>query len=395
MEILENVIQSYAWGSRSAIAALQGRPVPSSGPEAELWMGTHPLAPSRLAADRGVKTLAELIARDPDTTLGARTIAAHGKSLPFLLKVLAADQPLSLQAHPNLAQAREGFAREEAARVPRDAPHRSYKDANHKPELICALTHFEALCGFRSAPELLALFSELGVAELESACATLRAHPDANGLRSVFGALFALDRETRATLVDAVSRAAAKITEGPFARAFAWTGRFAELYPGDVGVVVALMLRDVQLNPGDALYLPAGNLHAYVHGAGVEIMASSDNVLRGGLTPKHVDLDELVRVLDFRDDPIPIVHPRDEGSVHVYETPAREFELARIDATSAGVTLKPDGPEVLLCTEGTVRVEHGADERHELRGGASLFVPAGSGEYVLRGVGTVYRAGVP
>jgi mannose-6-phosphate isomerase len=393
VEPLENVIQPYAWGSRSAIAALQGRPVPSSGPEAELWMGAHPLAPSRLAA-RGT-TLAELIASSPDTALGPRSLTAHGRTLPFLLKVLAADQPLSLQAHPDLAQARDGFAREEAARIARDAPNRSYKDPNHKPELICALTEFDALCGFRSARESIELLDALGVAELAPYREALVRAPSPEGLRAMFTALFALGVEERKALVAAVVAAAAlRSSEGPFSRAFEWTRRFDELYPGDIGVIVALMLRDVRLNPGEALYLPAGNLHAYVHGVGVEIMASSDNVLRGGLTPKHVDVDELTRVLDFSEAEIPIVRPEERGSVHVYRTPAREFELSRVAVTSTDTVLRAEGPEILLCTEGNVIITR-ESERHEIQGGASLFVPADTGAYTLRGIGTIYRAAVP
>jgi mannose-6-phosphate isomerase len=211
----------------------------------------------------------------------------------------------------------------------------------------------------------------------------------------MFTSLFTLGAEARKALVTAVVAAASSRAEhGPFARAFAWTRRFDELYPGDIGVIVALMLRDVRLNPGEALYLPAGNLHAYVHGVGVEIMASSDNVLRGGLTPKHVDVAELTRVLDFNEAAIPIVRPEEHGNVHVYRTPAREFELSRVAVTSAHTTLRADGPEILLCTEGNVIVERDR-ERHEIQGGASLFVPADTGEFTLRGIGTIYRAAVP
>ena len=391
MEPLDNVVQKYAWGSREAIATLQGRPVPSATPEAELWLGAHALAPSRV--HRGALTLAELIAASPQRTLGTRVIDTHGATLPFLLKVLAAEQPLSLQAHPTLAQAREGFAREDAAGIARDAPNRSYKDANHKPELICALTPFDALCGFRAPSELHALFTSLEVPALANACATLSRQPDGTGLRAVFTSLFALAPSARASLVDAVCTAAARLRTGPFANAFAWTERFVALYPGDIGVVIALMLRDVQLAPGEALYLPAGNMHAYLHGVGVEIMASSDNVLRGGLTPKHVDVPELLRVLNFRDEAIPVVHAISRGAEQVYVTPAREFELSRIVVGNETVRLEVTGPEILLSTEGRVVVSCG-EESHGLSRGASLFVPASTGTYTVRGAGTVFRAGV-
>ncbi|MEI8255983.1 MAG: mannose-6-phosphate isomerase, class I, partial [Deltaproteobacteria bacterium] len=250
MERLDNVVQSYAWGSNEAIAALQGRAVPSPGPEAELWLGAHPLASSRVRGEHGTRRLTEHIADAPDATLGARSLAAFGPTLPFLLKVLAAERPLSLQAHPDLAQAREGFAREEAAGIPRDAAVRSYRDANHKPELICALTPFDALCGFRAPRELLALFDALDVAALAYAREALSRSPDARGLREVFTGLFTLGEPERCALVSAVVTACASLANGPFGDDAAWTLRFAALYPGDIGVVVALMLRRVRLSPG-------------------------------------------------------------------------------------------------------------------------------------------------
>ncbi len=394
VERLENVVQPYAWGSREAIARLQGRPVPSPGPEAELWLGAHPLAPSRVCTPRGVRTLAERIADAPDEALGPRVLHTFGPTLPFLLKVLAAEQPLSLQAHPNLAQAREGFAREEAAGIPRDAASRSYRDANHKPELICALTPFDALCGFRSPRELLDLFAAIDVKGLENARNTLSRAPDPEGLRAVFTGLFALNASERRALVDAVVAACGSKPMGPFADDASWTQRFAALYPGDIGVVVALMLRRVRLAPGEALYLPAGNLHAYLHGVGIEVMASSDNVLRGGLTPKHVELAELLSVLVFRDEPVSVIHARVRDGVQVYDTPAREFELSTARVTADGVRVSVTGPEIVLCTEGAFEATR-RDERIALARGESLFVPADTVAYTLRGDGTVFRASVP
>ncbi len=395
MDLLENAIQPYAWGSRSAIAGLQGRPVPSPGPEAELWMGAHPLAPSHVRRSGVRLSLAEAIARAPEAELGPRVLAEHGPHLPFLLKVLAAETPLSLQAHPDPEQAREGFAREEAAGIPLDAPHRSYKDPHPKPELLCALTPFDALCGFRPPAEALAILDALGEPALAPVRERLAAGgPD--GLRQAFTWLVSLPREDGARLAGAAVVAAARSAASPFGEAFAWTGRLAALYPGDAGVVVALLLRLVHLAPGEALYLAAGNMHAYLQGVGVEVMAASDNVLRGGLTPKHVDAAELLRVLRFGGAPVPLVHasPGAPGE-QVYPTPASQFELSRIALAGRPFEAEVTGPELLLCVEGQVTAAAAGGPRLPLQRGASAFVPAATGRYAIDGGGVVFRAALP
>jgi mannose-6-phosphate isomerase len=335
------------------------------------------------------------VAAAPEVELGRRAVAEHGPQLPFLLKVLAAEQPLSLQAHPDPVQAQEGFAREDAAGVPRDAPQRNYRDPHPKPELLCALTPFDALCGFRPAAEALAVLDALAVPALAPACERLAAG-GAEGLRDAFTWLLTLPAPARAPLVTATAAAAARRTSGRFADAFAWTVRFAASYPGDPGVVVALLLRLVHLAPGEALYLPAGNLHAYLRGLGVEIMASSDNVLRGGLTPKHVDVPELLRVLRFAEAPIPVVHPVSAApGEQVYATPARQFELSRIAVAGQRVAAEVIGPEILLCTEGRVTASPESGEGVALAQGAAAFVPASTARYALEGAGVAFRAALP
>jgi len=394
VDLLKNSIQPYAWGSRTAIADLLGEPRPSSLPQAELWMGAHPLAPSRIVRDGREMSLSDAVKSDPEKEIGPRALAEHGPLLPFLLKVLAADQPLSLQAHPDARQARDGFAREEAAGVARDAPERNYRDPFPKPELLCALTPFDALCGFRPAAEALALVDALGTPALSPVAERLRRRGSA-GLREAFTFLVTLPPAARPPLVEATVAAAARARNGPFAEAFALTGRLAALYPDDPGVVIALLVRLVRLSPGEALYLPAGNLHAYLHGVAVEIMASSDNVLRGGLTPKHVDAEELLRVLRFSEEPVPLVRPRPGGpGEEVYSTPAREFELSRIQVARAGFDAGAVGPEILLCQAGEVAaLSHSG--RLALPRGASAFVPASTGRYRLEGEGVVFRAALP
>jgi mannose-6-phosphate isomerase len=394
VDLLENAIQPYAWGSRTAIAGLLGRPVPSPGPQAELWMGAHPLAPSHLLRAGERLSLTEAIARAPEAELGPRSLKEHGPVLPFLLKVLASETPLSLQAHPDLALAKEGFAREQRAGIPLDAPHRNYKDPHPKPELLCALTPFDALCGFRPPAEALAVLDALGEPAL-SAVRDRLAIGGPEGLRQAFTYLVTLPKEEGARLAAATVAAAARAGESPFGEAFAWTGRLDALYPGDAGVVVALLLRLVHLSPGEALFLDAGNMHAYLHGVGVEVMAASDNVLRGGLTPKHLDAPELLRVLRFGGAPVPVVHPMAGApGEQVYLTPSPQFELSRIALAGQTLEVEVAGPEILLCVEGQVAASSYKTSL-PLGRGASVFVPASTAHYSLRGEGVVFRSALP
>jgi len=382
VRLLENPVQPYAWGSLTAIAGLLGRP-PSPTPQAELWLGAHASAPSTVMGPAGLEPLSRYILYSPVTALGRDVLARFGPNLPFLLKVLAAAQPLSLQAHPSLQQAQEGFSREEALGVPRSAPHRNYKDPNHKPELLCALSEFHALCGFRRADESVALLEALGLdaSRIKS-----------GGLRGYFEWVMTRPTHERAELAQAAVNGCRSKAPAAFARECSWALRLGTQYPGDVGVLGALLLNLVTLKPGQALYLPAGKMHAYLEGVGMEIMASSDNVLRGGLTPKHIDVPELLRVLDFREGPIDLVEA--QGDIFTYQTPAPDFELTRLKLHGGPVTLDRHGPDILLVVEGTVEVDSGT-ERHRLQRGASVFVDAAeSSALTLSGEGVVFRATV-
>lgn len=390
---LKNKVQNYAWGSYEALARIRGAAVPSEAPEAELWMGAHPLAPSRI--EDGGRSLLELISADPVTTLGASTVAEFGR-LPFLMKLLAAREPLSLQAHPSNAQAERGFAREEAAGIPLAAATRSYKDPHHKPELIVALTPFSALVGFRPTHATARLFAALRVPALAGTVESLARDAPEVALRALFELVMSSPPELRrelATLTLAACRELrGELTE--FERELAWGTRIGALYPGDAGIVLALALNLVVLEPGQALHLPAGNLHAYLEGTGVEIMASSDNVLRGGLTPKHIDVPELLNVLDFRAAPAALTPTsHQDGSVR-YETPTREFDLSRIEPAGGTVHVRSvTGPEIVVVTEGSLSARRGTDTV-TLPSGASVFVPAKGGDYELAGAGTAFRARV-
>jgi mannose-6-phosphate isomerase len=393
---LSNIVQPYAWGSHYALAELRGEIAPSALPEAELWMGAHPLAPSRLVTN-GL-SLPTAIATAPDEHLGARVRGEYGPRLPFLLKVLAAGTPLSLQAHPSIAQARQGFAADDAAGIALNAAHRNYKDQNHKPELLCALGEFWALCGFREVQQTLALFDVLNVEGLLPYRALLAAEPDQIGISKAFSALMQAPPELARTLAEPVTHAcqSAHRKAGRFADELGWVARLGELYPRDIGVVSSLLLNLVRLEAGEAVYLPAGNLHAYLGGTGVEIMASSDNVLRGGLTPKHVNVPELLRVLDFRPLHVEPVRPTAHGRERVYATPAREFCLSYFDADSdaVGLDIAVDGPEIWLVTQGTFQLSEAQASPVTLTAARSAFVSAATGALHLRGIGRIFRARV-
>jgi mannose-6-phosphate isomerase len=385
MWLLMNTVRHYPWGSRTVIPTLLGEPAPADRPYAELWMGAHPDEPSVLPDGT---PLDKAIEQHPEVMLGDSVRERFGNRLPFLMKVLAAEQPLSLQAHPTNEQARAGFAAEEAAGVPRDDVTRTFKDPYHKPELLLALTMFEALCGFRPVEESLHCLAKLQVPELKPTIAALAR----GGLRAVIPQLLGLSGARRAELVDAVAEAAGRsvLAHDPeFINTYRWAASLAETYPGDPGVVISLMCNHLKLAPGEAVYLPAGNLHAYLSGAGIEVMASSDNVLRGGLTRKHVDLAALIEVLDFTDGRVPVIHPVLGPGGLRYPVPVEDFDLTRCQLDDQSGSLATPGPQVLLCTEGTA-VLTSADGELVLEKGRSAFVPAGA-PLSARGPAVLYR----
>ncbi|GAA3347764.1 mannose-6-phosphate isomerase, class I [Amorphoplanes nipponensis] len=387
---LRGVIRPYAWGSRSAIAGLQGRPAPSDAPEAELWLGAHPGDPSTVTGPDGPVSLAALIGDDPKGQLGAEVVDEFGPRLPYLMKVLAAEAPLSLQAHPDAAYAKRAYAAQEAD----PAVPRNYTDEHHKPEMLVALTPFEALCGFRAPDVSAAVIEALGLARLAPVVAALRAGPA--GLRDAVRVLLSWPADDRAALIADVVKAARG--GGEYARSHTLAADLAGRYPQDPGVLVALLLHQVSLAPGEAIWMPAGNLHAYLSGMGVEIMAASDNVLRGGLTPKRVDVEELLRVLRFEvlDDPILRATPVAPG-VQTWPVPVREFALYRVELTPAAPPLRlpGEGPRIVLGIRGDVFVAEAVDGTPvEVTPGTAAYVPAETGPATLAGVGEVFVAAV-
>lgn len=325
-------------------------------------------------------------------------MARFGPTLPFLFKVLAAGIPLSIQAHPTLEQARAGYAAENALGIAPDAPHRSYRDANHKPELICALDEFDGLCGFRRPADAAALMAALRVPALDPLIALLHGEDESEALRSTLAAVLTMDAAAVATTVrdtaEAVDKAAAGDPDGPYAL---YT-RITREFPGDRGLIAGLLLNAVRLRPGQALYLGAGVPHAYLHGVCVELQANSDNVLRAGLTPKHIDLPELLKVVRFAPGaPEPLAPTPVEGTPgeELYPVPIDEFRLSRF--TLDGREREIDGrtPQILFCTAGTARLTAADGTTLDLARGESVFLPAtGTGTRLVGTGATVFRATV-
>lgn len=383
---LEGRIRHYDWGSRTVLARLQGRALPSR-PEAELWLGTHASGPSRIASDDGWVPLPEWIARDPVGCLGAGVAERFGGEFPFLLKILAVDAPLSLQVHPDAERAQAGFDRERRAGLALDDPKRSYPDPRGKPELVCALTRFEALVGFRASREVARGLRALG---LEAALPDPeRGEQRPGALRAMLRALLGLDPS-------ALRRALARLAAlEPRDAAATWIPRLQAIHPDDAAVLAPLFLRHFVLEPGQALFLPPGRLHCYLGGAAVEVMASSDNVIRAGLTRKPRDLDELLEIASFETAPIqPLRSPPRSPGEHAYPCPAAEFALSAL-RPGRGAVLEPRSAEILLCVEGEVRLSDRASAIERLRAGAAVFVPAAVSSYRIEGEGLVYRARSP
>lgn len=434
---ITNTPRPYAWGSTTAIAELLGAET-TGDPQAELWLGAHSGSPSRIidpGQTGGAADLEAWITADPVTTLGR--FAASGR-LPFLLKILAAQLPLSLQAHPTNAQARIGFDRENALGIPLDAPNRNYKDAFSKPELIYAISPtFDALCGFRPLAEVHALIEALIEAAnaledpqpqpLEDLLVSLRSGWSDSGVvnAGVAGTGGVGRTETAAadarisastavsetgdvaltktfewligngagvpTLVALVTRVAASGVSG-YAAEMGTVASLASEYPGDPGIVISLLLNRVTLVAGEALYLPAGNIHAYLNGLGVELMAASDNVLRGGLTPKYIDVPELISVLDFTPLPVPYLAPSSTfAGVSVYRPDVPEFVLVCVDGTALAAGYELTGPAIAICTADSVQIA-GTSGSIALQRGESAYITPSEGALRFTGAGTMFLA---
>ena len=436
---LINTIQHYPWGSTTGIPSLLGIENSAGAPMAELWMGTHPGGPSRVVLGAKTLPLGDLLHSDPATHLGPRITERFGAELPFLFKVLAAERALSIQVHPSREQAHDGYAREESMGLAVDDPTRNYKDRNHKPEVLCALTRFEGLAGFRDPTAIRADFGEpeFAVAAAEplrdalvsddrpaAVCrafvhAMLSQKPRQTGeLVSCALALASRRLDGRPVEDDSPnapdslgensppSRSALHAGDNSTAR-FRWIQRLTMQFPGDIGVLAPLYLNHFALSPGQAVYLGAGTLHAYLRGVGVELMAASDNVLRGGLTGKHIDRDELLRVVDCgittpaiidgcAQQPLRSRTDTPVGFSVSYSTPAAEFHLERIvlEGDDPVQVVREPTAHIALCVGGRTRFL-GNGEAHTISRGDALFISGVHTEYSLSGPGELFLASVP
>ncbi|KAA0961378.1 mannose-6-phosphate isomerase, class I [Microbacterium sp. ANT_H45B] len=367
---LSNVPRDYAWGSQTLLAELEGRPA-ADAPEAEVWFGDHP--------------------GDPADVEGGSTLdAVTGGSLPYLLKLLAAASPLSIQVHPTIEQARAGWEREAA--LASDDPTRNYRDDNHKPELIVALSErFESLSGLRPVDDTLRLLDVLGTgAGVGALAARLRGEGDV--LRDTIGWL--LSGQAQAAVDDVIDavRSVTASDAGEWSVALRAVADISRTYPGDPGVVVALLMNHVVLQRGEAVFLRAGLLHAYIAGLGVEIMAASDNVLRGGLTPKRIDVPELLGILDTTTGEVPVLRPDAVGAVTEYPVPVADFALRRIALDGADVDVEVDGPTMVLATAGRVQVRGADGETRDVPIGTAAFATADEERLTVVGAGEAFVA---
>jgi mannose-6-phosphate isomerase len=406
---LDCAIRDYAWGSRTHLPRFLGR-APDGSPQAELWVGAHPGDPARLPDGR---TLDVAIRDRPEPALGRRVVEMFGPRLPFMVKALAAAEPLSLQVHPTSERARLGYADENAAGVPIGDPVRNYQDEFHKPELVLALTRFEGMAGFRDVEKSAQILRLLDSPWAEDVADRLESGPAFQALHGVVADILHLDSGRLDGLVAAVGEAAQRAeqvahrrrppgsrrllertsVQRESTRVFAQTAALAARYPNDPGVLVTLLLNHVVLAPGEAMFLDAGVVHAYTSGFGIEIMASSDNVVRAGLTPKHVDIVELLQIASFTPMPPPVWEPTRIGDdVWRYAPPVSEFSL--VVGTTPLADLPREGPRVVIVLEGEVEVV--ASSGRELLGrGEAVFVGDDDGPVEIGSGGRVAVGAVP
>lgn len=390
---LKNTLQNYAWGSKTAMTELFGFANPNNEPQAELWMGAHPNACSSVLTADGEKRLDDLIADAPESVLGKDVAKRFGR-LPFLLKILSAGEPLSIQVHPNKTNAEAGFARENAQGIALTAPHRNYKDDNHKPELVYALTEYDALNGFREISEMIALFEAAAVPTLDSELNAFKQQANNTGLQTFFTAVMSLSGTKKSQAVNELLTAIQHPTSDKTTQtAFQLIADCAELYPDDIGLFAPLLLNIITLQPGEVMFLYAETPHAYLHGTGIEIMASSDNVLRSGLTPKHMDIPELVA--NVKCQPMPFAEltmPATGDKQHrVYPIPVDDFAFDVIACGNDAKPLRVASAEIILCLNGETTLQQG-EITLTLQRGESAFITADSGQYTLSGQGEAVRA---
>jgi len=381
---MKNPIKNYAWGSKTFLSQLLEQDTQATTPQAELWMGTHPQGVSEIKCDDKWISLEAMISQHPDLILGEKVARQFDNKLPFLFKILAIDKPLSIQVHPNKSQAVEGYERENQLNIPLSAANRNFKDKSHKPELVCALTTLWAMCGFRSYEAIQTNF--LPISGDIALCQSDQTIYD------FFNQLMHLDNNTKNQLIAAALQYAKSRTDQTH---WQWVTRLAGNFPDDIGVLAPLFLNTICLNPGEGLYLQPGVMHAYLDGNAVEVMCNSDNVIRGGLTVKHIDVETLLDILSTNSENITPIHPQmvQPNEWH-YDIPIDSFSLTRYDVQPDHcMNITVNGPEVLLCIKGNIQISQHKDTLL-LRPGMSAFVSHEVHSYTIDGEGVVYKASI-
>ena len=386
MQKLINSVQNYAWGSKTALTDLYGIANPNNLPMAELWMGAHPKSSSKIEDASGqARSLRDVIDADKAALLGDKVAQRFGE-LPFLFKVLCADQPLSIQVHPNKQASEIGFAKENAAGIPLDAAERNYKDPNHKPELVFALTPFLAMNAFREFSEIISLLQP--VAGANNAIAHFLENPNAEALSQLFASLLNMQGEEKSHAL-AVLKAALESQQG---EPWETIRLIAQFYPDDSGLFSPLLLNVVKLNPGEAMFLFAETPHAYLQGVALEVMANSDNVLRAGLTPKYIDIPELVANVKFvaKPDAELLTQPVKNGAELDFPIPVEDFAFSLHDLSQTETTIAQESAAILFCVEGEATL-HKGEQRLVLKPGESAFVAANESPVSVSGTGRLAR----
>jgi mannose-6-phosphate isomerase len=385
MQKLINSVQNYAWGSKTALTELYGVQNPQDLPMAELWMGAHPKSSSKVLENGQPRSLRDVIDADQNAVLG-QAVAERFGELPFLFKVLCADQPLSIQVHPNKKASEIGFAKENADGIPLDAAERNYKDPNHKPELVFALTPFLAMNAFREFSEIISLLQPVSGAH--PAIAHFLQKPDAESLAQLFASLLSMQGDEK-SLAIGVLKAALNSQQG---EPWETIRVISEFYPDDSGLFSPLLLNVVKLAPGEAMFLFAETPHAYLKGVALEVMANSDNVLRAGLTPKYIDIPELVANVKFEAKPAGelLTQPVKNGSELDFPIPVEDFAFSLHDLSATPAELAQDSAAIVFCVEGET-VLASDDRQLVLKPGESAFIAASESPVSASGVGRIAR----
>ncbi|MBJ7220789.1 MULTISPECIES: mannose-6-phosphate isomerase [unclassified Brenneria] len=386
MQKMLNRVQHYAWGSKHALTELYGIDNPNDLPMAELWMGAHPKSSSHVIDEKGhQRSLRDVIAADLSGQLGASVARRFGE-LPFLFKVLCAQQPLSIQVHPSKSAAEQGFAKENAAGIALDAAERNYKDANHKPELVFALTPFQAMNGFRELSEIATLLQP--VASAHPSITAFLQQPDGKNLAMLFTNLLSMDGDQKSRALG-VLKAALNSQHG---EPWSTIRDITQFYPDDCGLFSPLLLNVITLQPGEAMFLYAQTPHAYLNGVALEVMANSDNVLRAGLTPKYIDIPELLANVQFDAKPAAqlLTAPISQGNELSFPIPVDDFAFSLHNLDGASQTLSQNSAAIVFCVDGDARLQKG-DAQVRLKAGESCFIAANESPVTVQGQGRIAR----